>query len=659
MKKPERAHSALSPCGPAHKICAVLSDISSGKCTLIFFSLLAAAAAVFVCKACNYTGFDDESYYYFTAVSLVRGASFFGDVIDYTQLYAFVIYLPVKLFLAVNGSVDGIQLYLRFVFILTDAAAAVAVYFIFRQKKLFAAAAGLLVFCHVTYYLTAAPSYNTMGCFAGLLCCICLYMAGEVLMQKGPGRAFYVYGALCGFFYAAQVLCLPLTALMYFVWSICLPFIVLVRCIRSKRQPAAAAKEPIRQRCVFGSPRFWLCATAGIALPALAVVIVILSRTGPAAIVRLLPVFKVTVGFGLREGLIGKLRSLFNTLFDFYIREHLPALLFCLALPAAVLIDKKRRQRSTLYAALSLAAVAVCAVSVREFVDVEIILCGLSLSGLVMYALTPAPSRSGRAWLPVYGYSAAMSLLLILQSTSPVYSSLLPSVFTAVAAVFLIADRLGSLNIISAPAPPLPKKRARREKSTKGTAAFLTCAAALVLSLVPVIELGVFASYSYMKTVKGIDVSQQTQYRLTKGPLKGIRVCEGYGRYYETVLGDIEWFNANYEGRIMADVTHLAWADCAQKERGGLFFPFNTPGEIDEYYAPAMEYYAQYPQNYPAAFYVQKCSPFFHLYITYDDDSQLQPVIDALIQKYGGRIVHESEAGYVIATGPLSALPAG
>jgi len=75
----------------------------------------------------------DESFYLTIPYRVIKGDALLLDEWHASQLSAFLLYLPMKLFLLINKSTDGIILYFRFLFAISQTA--VSCYTYYKLKK--------------------------------------------------------------------------------------------------------------------------------------------------------------------------------------------------------------------------------------------------------------------------------------------------------------------------------------------------------------------------------------------------------------------------------------------------------------------------------------------------------------------------------------------
>lgn len=138
----------------------------------------------------------DESFYATIPYRLVNGDSLFQDEWHLSQISSFFSYLPVKFWVKVNGSADGLFLFLRLTYLTMHTVAALVIYRLFRTYKFWAAASALIYYLQTPYKLYAI-SYNSMFAFFLLLFSVCLYLNHRNNTNKLTFWTGVFYAACC------------------------------------------------------------------------------------------------------------------------------------------------------------------------------------------------------------------------------------------------------------------------------------------------------------------------------------------------------------------------------------------------------------------------------------------------------------------------------
>ena len=164
--------------------------------------------------------FHDETHYVTVPFRLMNGDSLVQHEWHLTQFASLFSFLPVYIWTAIKGSVDGIFIFLRFVFLLIHTSLAVLIYRFFRKYGNWAIVASMIFYIQITYRIQAI-SYQSMLVAFLLLLSISLIS----IYEKNSPRT-YVYAGLC---FGGCCVCNPLFCIGYILY--------LVGCVLwSKRQ---------------------------------------------------------------------------------------------------------------------------------------------------------------------------------------------------------------------------------------------------------------------------------------------------------------------------------------------------------------------------------------------------------------------------------------
>ena len=150
----------------------------------------------------------DEPFYATIPYRLLCGDSLIQEEWHLSQLSSFFTYLPVRLWITVKGSADGLFLFLRLVYLLIHTAAAVVIYRLFRTYQYWAIVTALIYYLQTPYKIYAM-SYNSMFAFFLLLFSVCLYL----IYRYGSRKLYFISGvffAACCIGNPVFVITLPL-----------------------------------------------------------------------------------------------------------------------------------------------------------------------------------------------------------------------------------------------------------------------------------------------------------------------------------------------------------------------------------------------------------------------------------------------------------------
>ena len=117
--------------------------------------------------------YSDETFYYTIPLRLINGSSLLQHEWHLTQFSSVFTYLPVRVFMALFGSTDGIIVFMRCVYILAHTVVTVAIYRFFKKYGAWAIAAAM-IFNTQTSYATYAVSYHSVFAVGIMFFGLCL-----------------------------------------------------------------------------------------------------------------------------------------------------------------------------------------------------------------------------------------------------------------------------------------------------------------------------------------------------------------------------------------------------------------------------------------------------------------------------------------------------
>lgn len=312
----------------------------------------------------------DEAFYISIPYRLSAGDRLFADEWHLSQLSSLFSFLPVKTWLTLTKSTDGLLLFLRLVFLTVHTAAAALIYRLFREYGYWAIAASMIYYLQTPYKLYAI-SYNSMFALFLLLLSFSL-----LLFYKGGSKRHIVFA---GISYAACCVSNPSFAVTIVLY----PFLYLIRKTQRKTAPdvkaAGNAKtnegafrnetQENRFDCFFRG-RSALFFVYGAAFVAMLTLVFFFATGGSVSSVSenlrdLLHSSEYSVFSGSVFEKLKYIAALCNGLF-----VHVPFLVPLLYL--AVLFDKKRRKNSHRMAYLSAAILLclICILGMRNNTDI-------------------------------------------------------------------------------------------------------------------------------------------------------------------------------------------------------------------------------------------------------------------------------------------------
>lgn len=192
----------------------------------------------------------DESFYLSIPYRLICGDSLLADEWHASQFSAFLLYLPMKIYLSVNGSTDGIVLFFRCLFVFCQTL--VSYFTFFMVKKNYGTLAGFISSVIFLLYVPETVNmldYYTMSLMGFQVVTLILFCSDKL----SAFRLIFV-----GIVFACAVVAQPFNCFIYFLYTIA--FIVYESSLKKKERFDYCKK--------FLSFKSWLLITAGIVLVA-------------------------------------------------------------------------------------------------------------------------------------------------------------------------------------------------------------------------------------------------------------------------------------------------------------------------------------------------------------------------------------------------------
>ena len=152
---------------------------------------------------------DDETHYATVPFRLINGDSLVQHEWHLTQFASLFSYLPVRIWMAIKGSADGIFVFLRCVYLTIHTSVAVLIYRFFKQYGKWAILASMMFYVQITYRIQAI-SYQSMFAIFLLLLTLCLLS----IYQNSSTRS-YVFAGVC---FGCCCVCNPLFCLVFVLY---------------------------------------------------------------------------------------------------------------------------------------------------------------------------------------------------------------------------------------------------------------------------------------------------------------------------------------------------------------------------------------------------------------------------------------------------------
>ena len=174
---------------------------------ILFLILMIPLSAMLFIK-CRY-GFAniDESFYLTIPYRLTQGDVLLLHEWHLSQLISWVLQIPVKAYLLLFGSTDGIILAFRYLYVGLHICSSTALYLMLRKHSKVGAVLSSVFFCLYVPFGISAMSYNSLGIEFLTLASVVLTCASRKWTR-----------VLSGVFFALSVLCCPYLAVVYLLY---------------------------------------------------------------------------------------------------------------------------------------------------------------------------------------------------------------------------------------------------------------------------------------------------------------------------------------------------------------------------------------------------------------------------------------------------------
>lgn len=526
--------------------------ISDNKYTIVFFIFVVLGAILFVYRAPFSTGGWDEPFFLSVAHRLTKGDALLMDEWHVSQLFGFLLYPIMKVYLSLAGTTEGIVLAFRYIYAAFHIIGAVCVYKCLAKWKL----GGLVASLYYLFYLPNNVmnfSYNTIGLFCTLLSLLLM-----VVPEKEKAWKYIVSGVL----FALGVLACPYNMLMYVVYAL----MVFTVTLRKKSNRDIALRGADMKTLAY--------VTIGAFLVAVLFAIFVLSRATIKEILDNLPYILSDSQHNM---------SIFMKLLWYPASFWLTFGYMCivwLVLALMVLLDKKRQERGVFYFIITAVTVLIeLALKINLNPDGHnAMMFPIVIWGFVAYMLLKNKNRAVFA----YGYLGGLlySLCKLLASSGNMEAIAAGAVVSGVVSILFIVQYVQENEYIG----------------------FLRKVVTGVMIVVFSLHI-TGEAYALCTNFFGTDLTTfNMKVRLSEGPLKGIKTSEENAYTENASLKDIYFIKDKEPGKILFATKrtwYYFWTD----------MEYATPScwinDLDSNYVEILnDYYRLHPDKLPDYIYI-------------------------------------------------------
>lgn len=589
-------------------------------------------------KAPHSYAMEDESFFLSFSHRLTMGDSLLTDDWQVTQLIGFLLYIPVKLYMYLVGSTEGIILFFRYLFVVFQSTVAIVIYCRLRKHGIFAIFAAVIYCLHIPLTVIMALSYNSIG-----LACVTLIGLLMATAKENSKVTFFIVGL----FIACAVLCNPVLIFVYLIYTSCM---VAYEADKNKNPP------PFNYPSKSFSFKSWLWITFGISTLATLFFVFLFSRTSLQELINNLPMLFTDPAYQFSSTESSR-QNIFTTHESLSVLINFSPFLFSAygILMAMIAFDKKRISHRNAY------LVAVCLIYLIYMLQIVLSpvhkmnfwfwMFPLSLIGLTCFCVSENKDKNIFVHLWVLGVLYA--LCLDISSDFAPWSSTLGLAVSDIGSIILIG------NVIRELKKPTVKEL---EQKSKITIDFKKKAVTTLLITTLLFQVGVefyidadigrygmeYLFDALWPSTEKLDTTIET------GPLKGIITTANTVKLHDVIIRDLDFIiedsqNDDSVGAVLV-TAYYPWC----------YLYLNMPyaahsvelfNIVDGYQLP--KYYELHPDKVPKYIYIHKVANICQANLPEDMNREFsceQPeiLLPHFLEIYDSEVIKESEMGYIL-----------
>lgn len=596
-------------------------------------------------------GFVDESLYYTIAKRFAEGDRLFADEWKVVQTFTVFLIIPYKIYVRIVGSTDGLILFMRYLYILSELIFSL---YLYRKLRKY----GWIAFICVLMLSIVSPILN-FSYYNITINCVALLLVERFASEEPPSKKkLVVFGLIA----SCAVISHPILSVAYVLYSAQVFALLIIKRKKEKTRGSVLLKPSLYE---------WKYITVGI-LFAFAVFVLWFSLSYHfdfTALWQNLPELfnDPAYSFHAADGNNHFFRLFFKMVPLFYCYGYVFSILGILLLAAVIVWRCKGRPQKY--------RVPLFMISCADF-----FLCYLHLAYL-MLVNTDRDIKSAFYTLPIVGLAVPIILfgfICFLMSEKPqpmCFAFLQTSVIVSALVDFtsfvcfsyagLIAlfpmlvcfrDVLTETRVKWSEASPKKeapqktgeKKNGKSRKRSIENPFLLKCVPGLLAALivVPVVLFGmkVVLTYTFFPSYERYDRSEEEwqpmDQTLERGPLKGIKTTERIATQYNKMLNDMELIERKGDGPLYVHAT-LPYAYLSVGLPVGAQSAY---GDEELRMDRELRYWELHPDRIPAIVYLPTYNSTNHYQMSEDIVQQQLEILQTLFDVD----VAEGEAGYIL-----------
>ncbi len=560
-------------------------------------------------------GVPDESFYVTIPHRLLQGDRLIVDDWHVSQFSSFMQYLPVKLYYEYNGSLEGVILFLRYLYVAFQALTLAVIYPFFRKFGWKGAAAWAIFGAYVPI-MVLTLNYYTLCLWPAVIVCTVLCFSDKL----NPFMC-----VLLGILTALSVLAEPLLALAFFLYTL----LVWI-------QAALKKKKPLFESCErFMDIRCHAFITLGVLICAGAFLVFLFRGSDPLTTLKAIPHLFSGVEYNFAEG--GNVMTLKVAKRALELYGGFPAVLIAVLTAASLLLRKYRGiVRPFIAAGLAVCLIfafvhAACFAVRMKHYDYYILFAGIPLylcGPAAYFMLEKRDVRLRNLWC------AGAVLSVLLDISSAVILGVCGMI--SAAASFICLSELASESIHDV--------REAKKEGTKKTVLQKLSAAAIVLCLAAVV--GNEALFDVCRldfnTIECMFSADFTKGRcdtpLERGAYAGIRTTKTVAAKYNAMHDDLDGFRNDADGSVLI-FDRFAYLYLYLDKPYATFSSWYVDWTEND---RLLQYYDEHPEKLPEYVYVPKYDPY-----SYRVDWEVSDKLEWLKSVFDCTVT-EGTAGYIL-----------
>ena len=530
----------------------------------------------------------DETFYPSIPLRLINGDSLVQDEWHITQFSSLFLYLPVRIWISIKGSTDGIILFLRYMYLTIHTITTVGIYTYLRKYGIWAIAAAILFYTQTPYRIMAISYHSIFVIF------LLLFTFFLLLIHRKNSSLLYVSAGIC---FGACCVSNPLFCAVFVLYIIlCIIWrkkgflqskIIKINSKQSKKNDIQNVQKLLHIKtynCFFSKDAI-LFLSCGLSITAIISVVFFFATGGSiSSILKNIGYILSSSEYGMFSSLEIKLVQTikaFNTL-SFNMPFLLPALY------TVLLFDKNRKNFShkIIYLILSLIIEILFIFGIINAIPEVYTAFAFSLPftviSTVCYILTENKNKNlfYCMWCPC----AIGAIIQLIASNTLLTASSVVLALNNIAGVIFVCDLIKEINADL-------KNRKKSFKNINDKRSLIVCRSVVCVSFCLQLLFQCFA-YQYER------IPEKDYKQVTTGPFAGFYMNELYYDNYVTSINDLDVIKSRgeedapvlivschnwmylYIDRPFANFT--AWQETFQPEHLKLYYKQN-PNKIPKY----------------------------------------------------------------------------